>query len=117
MKLREGNVFTGVCHSIHKGRGMVGISGTRSLVGVNISMGYVRGWICPEGVSGGWVSGGVGTHPRYMGPRILCDMMTSRWYASYWNAFLSIIVKLDMCVREYHDKIQYPTNGDFSILN
>ena len=31
-KLREANVFTGVCHSVHEGWG-VGISGTRSLLG------------------------------------------------------------------------------------
>ena len=37
-KLREANVFTDVCHSVHEGWG-VGISGTRSPLGVGIPEG------------------------------------------------------------------------------
>ena len=42
IKLREGNVFIGVCHSVHGGGGGVNILGPRSLPGRGE---YVQGWV------------------------------------------------------------------------
>ena len=108
----------GVCHSVHKGSAGVAISGTRSLLGGGYAQvvcrrglvcpdrdGYVQRGIQPGGYLGEWYS-----PPRYIGPGILYGMVTSRWYASYWNAFLSIIVKLYMCVRVCIVPTQEPVN-------
>ena len=61
-KLREGNVFTPVCHSVHRRVSVQGIS--------------VQGGLCP----GGSLSG-----------RPLCTVKCGQ-YASYWNAFFSLNV-------------------------
>ena len=89
-KLREGNVFTPVCDSVHRGGSL---SGGMSVPGV----------LCPEGsrsVGGGSLSVGEslsmgGFCPGELYPGSLCQgdppppcTVKNRRYASYWNAFL-----------------------------
>ena len=69
MKLRQGNVFTPVCDSVH------------------------RGDLCLEGLCPGGLCQGQGV--SFWGVSVqgcLCQedprTVTCRWYASYWNAFL-----------------------------
>ena len=73
--LGQGNIFTPVCHSVHRGGGVCGCSGG----------GCVRG--CLGGVHGCSGGGGVRGIRRHTEIR----SMSGR-YASYWNAFLWIKV-------------------------
>ena len=72
-KLREGNVFTGVC--LFKGVGT-----------------HPQGWICP--------GGGYSPPPQYMGYYGIRS--TSGRYASYWNAFL-LSLKFDLKKRQINE--------------
>ena len=89
-KLRESNVFTGVCHSV-RGQG-VGMPDPRSLLGV-----YRRGGV---GIPQGWdrYNQGVAVpgdgYTWYTSPSVLTssDIHRSGRYASCWNAFLLIPV-------------------------
>ena len=63
-KLREGNVFTGVCQSFCR-QGRVGISSLRSILGGAYVQGVCRGWVCPEG---GYLPPRHGPSPQLHGP-------------------------------------------------
>ena len=76
-KLRQGNVFTPVCHSVHG----VGVSVPACTTG-HMTRGSLSGGVSVQ--MGGSVQGGLlGRTPRP-------SMATSEWYISYWNAFLYI---------------------------
>ena len=85
-KLREGNVFRGVCLST----GVYLWSHVLSRGWVSLvpgPLGRGGGYVQGVGMSEGWVCPGVGTLPTpdmaYYG-----ILSASGWYASYWNAFL-----------------------------
>ena len=92
-KLGEGNIFTGVCHSVHKGG--IGYHWSQvpswSLVpcpfgGVGYLWSHVPSWGVK--VSGGRVSGDrVYPLPGYSTPTW---KYKSERYTSYWNAFLCV---------------------------
>ena len=81
--LGQGNVFTSVCHSVQRGVCIQRGSASRgiSIRGVCIQGVCIGGVCIPEAV---YIHG-----IRYYGIR-----STSRWYASYWNAFLLMFCKL-----------------------
>ena len=96
-KLRQDNVFTPVCHSVHRGRGSLSqhapqVTWPRGVSvwgGVLCPGGSLSGGVCPEGVSRG--PGGLcpeGVSVRGVSVRETPRTVTSGWYASYWNAFL-----------------------------
>ena len=66
---------------------------------MHLEMGVYPGGFTSEG---GSASGGIGQTPlRYMGYYGLWS--TSRWYASYWNAFLFIYTdQLSFFVRHHY---------------
>ena len=100
-QLRKGNVFTPVCDSVHGRGGLCSSMHHRS---------HDQGGLCPRGgglctgesllggwesLSRGWVSvhGGLcsgGSLSKGVSVRETPLMVTSRWYASYWNAFLFV---------------------------
>ena len=89
-KLRQGDVFTSVCHSVH-GMGLCPEGSlTRGSLsrGVSVQGGLCPGGLCPGGGGGRW---GVGVHGGLSG-RPPPSTITCGWYVSYWNAFLWWIV-------------------------
>ena len=68
-KLREGNVFTPLCHSVHRLGGG----------------GSVQGGLCPRGCVQGRSLSRTGSLSGSPPPP---RMVTCKRYASYWNAFL-----------------------------
>ena len=87
----EGYVFTGVCHSVHRGRACVVASGGRGMHGC--SLGGMCG--CSGGVCMVALGGGCGFFDEIRS-------MSGR-YASYWNAFLfsEMLLLLKLCFRGY----------------
>ena len=98
-KLRQGNVFTSVCDSVHRGslsrRGLcpggVSVQGGQG----SLSEGGLCPWgLCPRGVpvQGGLCPerGSLSRESLSMGGLCQGDphMVTCGQYASYWNAFL-----------------------------
>ena len=88
-KLRQGNVFTPVCHSVHRGEVSVqgglclggSLSREVSFQGVSVLGVSVQGGLCP----GGSMSRGVSVWREVS---VRPHTVTSGRYASYWNAFL-----------------------------
>ena len=76
--LGQGNVFTRMCHSVHRGR--------RSALGGSTFRAPASRGVCLQGV---WIQGSWADPLRYM--RYYGIRSTSGRYASYWNAFLFLI--------------------------
>ena len=95
--------FTPVCDSVHRGvlcPGMhhrshdqgVSVQGVSVQGRVSVQGGFsVQGGLCP----GGSLSGGSLPRGSMLGRPP--SMVTSRWYASYWNAFLLFLDLLLAC--------------------
>ena len=108
--LRQGNVFTPVSDSVHRGRFSVPACTTGHMtrggfcLGVSLSWGSLpRGSLCPGGVSvwavcpgGGYLLGRPPPH----------GTVTSRWYASYWNAFLFFFFVWAVYLWNFHFKFE-----------
>ena len=92
-KLREGNVFTPVFHSVHRRSLCQGglcprgsLSGGLCL-GVSVQWSLYPGGLCPwEGLC----PGGSLSRRGSLSGRHSC-VVKSGWYASYWNAFLYFV--------------------------
>ena len=87
MKLQQGNVFTPVCHSVHRGVSVTPLG--RHPPGQTSPLGWDPLWADTPWADTPtpWAD----THP--LGRHPLCTVhvgiwSTNRWYASYWNAFL-----------------------------
>ena len=117
-KLREGNVFTPVCDSVHRGGSLSrGVSVKGGLCpGFSVKGGpcpgfSVKGGPCPGfSVKGGLCPGFSvkgGPYPGFSVKGVLCPggqgvtRWKSRLYASYWNASffssLNIPIKVNLC--------------------
>ena len=81
-KLWEGNVFTPVCHSVHRGGGGSLFKGPPSK-SIDVQ-GVCPGGLCPRGFS---VQRGGGLCPRGISVTEILRMVMCGQYASYWNAF------------------------------
>ena len=118
MKLRQGNVFTSVCQSVHRRGGLCPSMHHRSHVwGVSVWGSLSRVGLCPgvlclggslsRGVSvqglsvWGSVSRGCLYPGRPYGHRPP-PMVTSGWYTSYWNAFLLLVMFLLSCCTTFN---------------
>ena len=115
-KLRQGNVFTPVCHSVlgwgisvpaciigQMTRGVSvqgGICPGGSLSrGISVREGLCPGGLCPGGSLSREVSVQEGLCPeRPPGQRSLPRLVTCGWYASYWNAFLFVNILSEFIV-------------------
>ena len=89
--LGQGNIFTPVCHSVHRGGGLLGgclVQGGSALGGGDLLLG---GGAWPGGgvlLWGGSARGGGVPGPRGCLVETSPDGYCCRQYASYWNAFL-----------------------------
>ena len=85
--LGQGNVFTPVCHSVHKGGGLCPSMRHRSRDRRSLSGGLSVQGVSVQGVSvQGSMSRGVSLS-RGVSVREAPRTVTSRRYTSYWNAF------------------------------
>ena len=101
--LMQGNVFTPVCHSVYQG----GVSSQHAsqVTCLHTGRSEYRG-VCIQG-GGGQTSPG---YRRYYGIR-----STSRWYASYWNAFLLPTARGRQCFRRCLSVHNQPHGFSFTV--
>ena len=111
--LEQGNVFTPVYDSVHGGGESLFTGGGLCLGRVSVQLGLCPGGLCPGGLClvgclcravsvhrglcpGGFLSRGVSLHMGLCPGGCLCQgdlhMVKSRQYASYWIAFLFILI-------------------------
>ena len=120
-KLREGNIFTGrvILSTMGRGRGRQGTSGPMFLpeIGYLGKVGYLEGVVYREG-------GGVG-YPDgiYLHSRIYPTSQINPFprnhkggqYASYWNAYLLILISLTQENSKNATQIQGPNSNELNI--